>query len=159
MFLATQTILIDDDQFNFENGTALESESFLNRKAWQVSPGGGGPMIAHSAEKRLPPQTYKAEFLFYNPSGIRGDIGEAEILVRKDGTEERTAFPLRLEDPGADRFSRAVLSFKIASYAGRIGFRLKLSKGAGVAFDRLIIAPDLRAFLADEFAMFQDYLK
>jgi len=159
LFLATQTILIDDDQFNFENGTALESESFLNRKAWQISPGGGGPLIAQSAEKRLPPQTYRAEFLFYNPSGIRGDIGEAEILVRKDGTEERTAFPLRLEDSGADRFSRAVLSFKIASYAGRIGFRLKLSKGAGVAFDRLIIAPDLRAFLADEFAMFQDYLK
>ena len=159
LFLATQTILVDDDQFTFENGSALDSDAFLNRKAWRASPGAGGALTATSAEKRLPPSAYRAEFRFFNPSAFKGEIGQAEILFGKDGSEERRTFPLRLEKPGDDRVSRAVVNFKKEGYAGAVRFRLRISGSADVAFDRLELSPDLRAVSADKGALFQDYLK
>jgi hypothetical protein len=159
LFLSTQTILIDDDQFTFENGSALESDAFSNRKAWRASPGAGGALTATSVEKRLPPSAYRAEFCFFNPSALKGEIGQAEILFGKDGSEERRTFPLRLETHRDDRVSRAVVNFKKDGYAGAVRFRLRLSGSADVAFDRLELSPDLRAMSADKGALFQDYLK
>jgi hypothetical protein len=160
LFQETQTLLMDDDQFLFEHGTALEPEWSLNGKAWMPSSDAGGEaMVALSSGKRWPPQTYKAEFIFYNPSGIAGNIGEAEIILKKEGKEETLSFPLRLEKPAENFLSRVVLDFTSSSFSDEFVFRLQMAPGTKVAFDCLRISPDLRAFLKEKYKGFEEYLE
>jgi len=160
LYASTMSVLVDDDQFTFEHGAELKSDSFVNRKAWVTLPGSGGEALSGlSQPRKLPPLAYRAEFFFDNPRKTEGIIGEAEVIVRKEGGEEARSFPLRAEAAEEDRGSKAVIQFAVAPSSGEILFRLKLAKGTDVAFDYMKILPDLGAWLRAQYSLFRDYLK
>ena len=160
LLTATQTVLVDDDKFTFEGGTAVENGALLNGRAWGVSPGAETGMRAGlSSPLRLPGQAYHAELAFVNPLGISGAIGEVEVIIENGDPGGRTARPLRLAAPGPDHISRAVVDFKVPSASGRVQVRFALAKDARVAFDCLRIVPDLRSFFVEKGVLFRDYLK
>jgi multisubunit Na+/H+ antiporter MnhG subunit len=159
LFETTQTVLLEDDAFAYENAIAVESSSLANKKARKPSSDpAAGPCSGLSPELRLVPQAYRFELDFFDPAGAGGPIGKAEIVSMTDGVEKTAVFPIELPKPGNGRSSKCVLDFKPESFRTTVRLRLRLDRGAAAAFDRLRIVPDLKSFLLDRYGMFKDLL-
>jgi hypothetical protein len=157
LFETTQTILLEDDAFAFENAVAVTAPSLANKTARKASPDpAAGPCSGLSAELRLVPQAYRFELDFFDPSGTGGPVGTAEAVTRTDGVDKTLVFPIDLPKPGEGGSSTCVLSFKPESFRTTVRLRLRLDRGAGAAFDRLRIIPDLKPFLLERYAMLKD---
>jgi hypothetical protein len=160
LYETTQTILLEDDAFGFENAVVVADNSLGNKSARRPSPDpAAGPCSGLSPELRLVPQGYRFELDFFNPSGRTGRVGTAEAVARTDGVEKADVFPIDLPKPGGGRISTCVLHVRPESFRATVRLRLRLDRGADAAFDRLRIIPDLKSFLIDRYAMFKDILE
>jgi len=159
LFEETLSLRLEEDQFTAVNGAVLESGVFPNKKALipSLDPQ-DGLFSAESTDIRVIPQDYRLELALYYPSGIKGNIGDLEVMIGRGEKSSVLAFPIDIDGPGPNSFVKAVFAFKTESYADRVKFRLRLKRGTGAALDFVTLVPDLKSFLRRQYSLFGDEL-
>ncbi|MEW5902034.1 MAG: tetratricopeptide repeat protein, partial [Acidobacteriota bacterium] len=133
----------------------VKKEEFIQ----MAGPNGEAGLRFASPKMRLLAAPQRLEFRLENPAGIAGTVGEVEVISREASAENRLAFPLILEARPDVPFSRASLGFPGAGLTAETQLVVKIMHGERVIPDKLTVFPDLREFMRQKRALFQDLRK
>lgn len=159
LYAGTQTWLVDDGEFEFSHGMAVESAGLMRMRA--LMPGGPDPgrFLAVSPGKKLPPQDYWVNLYFYNPHGVQGLSGELEVQFQDGAGSESLKFPIILGPVKEKSYSGFSAAFEHKNINREVRFTIRMETGRGLAFDYLELSPDLREFFKKKRLLFRELLE